>query len=385
MRGGYNVYPVEVEGVLSTHPDVAAVAVVPRPDPVMGEVGVACRRAARRVPPAVARGAARARRRAPRRVQAPRGARESSSRCRSPRWRRSTAGPWRRCSWRPHLPRNRPPTEPDTGRQVRSGRRMELEFTDDQEELRDGVRAMLARECPMSLVRAVVEDGASADGLWKQMVELGLARAHRPRGARRARARHGRARGRRRGARPVARARPASSRRSRSSRRSSRELGDAPSSSTASSAPSPTGTMHRHARDRRGAASASTPSRSCNARRDARRRRLARSRARRTAVLGGDDVDEIAVVARVAGTTGDDGVGAFVVPRADAARHARSPRSTRRAASRPCTSTACTSPPTGCSASRGPAVAAGAAPSRRGGHRRARARDGRARARPSST
>lgn len=41
VRGGYNVYPVEVENVLSTHPDVAAVAVVPRPDPVMGEVGVA--------------------------------------------------------------------------------------------------------------------------------------------------------------------------------------------------------------------------------------------------------------------------------------------------------------------------------------------------------
>ncbi|GIU88133.1 MAG: long-chain-fatty-acid--CoA ligase [Acidimicrobiia bacterium] len=41
VRGGYNVYPVEVEGVLSTHPDVAAVAVVPRPDPVMGEIGVA--------------------------------------------------------------------------------------------------------------------------------------------------------------------------------------------------------------------------------------------------------------------------------------------------------------------------------------------------------
>ncbi len=41
VRGGYNVYPVEVEGVLSTHPAVAAVAVVPRPDPVMGEVGVA--------------------------------------------------------------------------------------------------------------------------------------------------------------------------------------------------------------------------------------------------------------------------------------------------------------------------------------------------------
>jgi acyl-CoA synthetase (AMP-forming)/AMP-acid ligase II len=41
VRGGYNVYPVEVESVLSTHPDVAAVAVVPRADDVMGEVGVA--------------------------------------------------------------------------------------------------------------------------------------------------------------------------------------------------------------------------------------------------------------------------------------------------------------------------------------------------------
>lgn len=41
VRGGYNVYPVEVESVLSTHPAVAAVAVVPRPDPVMGEVAVA--------------------------------------------------------------------------------------------------------------------------------------------------------------------------------------------------------------------------------------------------------------------------------------------------------------------------------------------------------
>jgi acyl-CoA synthetase (AMP-forming)/AMP-acid ligase II len=41
VRGGYNVYPVEVEGVLSSHPGVAAVAIVPRPDPVMGEIGVA--------------------------------------------------------------------------------------------------------------------------------------------------------------------------------------------------------------------------------------------------------------------------------------------------------------------------------------------------------
>jgi acyl-CoA synthetase (AMP-forming)/AMP-acid ligase II len=41
VRGGYNVYPVEVEAVLSTHPRVQHVAVVPRPDRVMGEIGVA--------------------------------------------------------------------------------------------------------------------------------------------------------------------------------------------------------------------------------------------------------------------------------------------------------------------------------------------------------
>jgi len=41
VRGGYNVHPMEVEGVLAEHPDVGAVAVVARPDPVMGEVGVA--------------------------------------------------------------------------------------------------------------------------------------------------------------------------------------------------------------------------------------------------------------------------------------------------------------------------------------------------------
>jgi acyl-CoA synthetase (AMP-forming)/AMP-acid ligase II len=41
VRGGYNVYPVEVEAVLAGHPAVAEVAVVARPDDVMGEVGVA--------------------------------------------------------------------------------------------------------------------------------------------------------------------------------------------------------------------------------------------------------------------------------------------------------------------------------------------------------
>jgi acyl-CoA synthetase (AMP-forming)/AMP-acid ligase II len=41
IRGGYNVYPAEVEGVLTDHPDVARVAVVGAPDPVLGEIGVA--------------------------------------------------------------------------------------------------------------------------------------------------------------------------------------------------------------------------------------------------------------------------------------------------------------------------------------------------------
>lgn len=41
IRGGYNVYPLEVEAVLSEHPGVAEVAVAPRPDEVMGEIGVA--------------------------------------------------------------------------------------------------------------------------------------------------------------------------------------------------------------------------------------------------------------------------------------------------------------------------------------------------------
>jgi acyl-CoA synthetase (AMP-forming)/AMP-acid ligase II len=41
IRGGYNVYPAEVERVLSEHDDVAQVAVVGMPDPVLGEIGYA--------------------------------------------------------------------------------------------------------------------------------------------------------------------------------------------------------------------------------------------------------------------------------------------------------------------------------------------------------
>lgn len=41
IRGGYNVYPSEVEDVLATHPAIAEVAVVGRPDPLYGEEVVA--------------------------------------------------------------------------------------------------------------------------------------------------------------------------------------------------------------------------------------------------------------------------------------------------------------------------------------------------------
>lgn len=40
ISGGYNVYPVEVEAYLMSHPKIAACACIGRPDPLMGEVGM---------------------------------------------------------------------------------------------------------------------------------------------------------------------------------------------------------------------------------------------------------------------------------------------------------------------------------------------------------
>ena len=41
IRGGYNVYPIEVERILSDHPQVRSAAVIGRAAPVIGEIGVA--------------------------------------------------------------------------------------------------------------------------------------------------------------------------------------------------------------------------------------------------------------------------------------------------------------------------------------------------------
>jgi alkylation response protein AidB-like acyl-CoA dehydrogenase len=49
---------------------------------------------------------------------------------------------------------------------------VELEFTSDQEDLRASVRSVLQRECPISLVREVVEKGTVPDALWRRMIQL---------------------------------------------------------------------------------------------------------------------------------------------------------------------------------------------------------------------
>jgi acyl-CoA synthetase (AMP-forming)/AMP-acid ligase II len=41
IRGGYNVYPLEVENVLTEHPSIAGAAVVGTERSVIGEIGVA--------------------------------------------------------------------------------------------------------------------------------------------------------------------------------------------------------------------------------------------------------------------------------------------------------------------------------------------------------
>ena len=49
---------------------------------------------------------------------------------------------------------------------------MELELSEDQRALQESVRAVLERECPISLVRSVVEQHKHAEELWSRMTEL---------------------------------------------------------------------------------------------------------------------------------------------------------------------------------------------------------------------
>jgi alkylation response protein AidB-like acyl-CoA dehydrogenase len=49
---------------------------------------------------------------------------------------------------------------------------VDLELSDDQRELQSSVRAVLERECPPSLVRMVIEKGKGTEELWARMVEL---------------------------------------------------------------------------------------------------------------------------------------------------------------------------------------------------------------------
>ncbi|HLX88339.1 MAG TPA: acyl-CoA dehydrogenase family protein [Acidimicrobiales bacterium] len=49
---------------------------------------------------------------------------------------------------------------------------MDLELTADQQALAESVRAFVDAECPMALIRQVVEEGKAADELWAGMVAL---------------------------------------------------------------------------------------------------------------------------------------------------------------------------------------------------------------------
>ncbi|MFM7224354.1 MAG: acyl-CoA dehydrogenase family protein [Actinomycetota bacterium] len=50
---------------------------------------------------------------------------------------------------------------------------MELELTPEQEELREAIRSVLVKESPVALARAVAEDGIRPAALWSTMTDLG--------------------------------------------------------------------------------------------------------------------------------------------------------------------------------------------------------------------
>lgn len=52
---------------------------------------------------------------------------------------------------------------------------MELEFTSDQDELRESIQAVLAKECPLTVARRMTEDGVGDEALWSTLAALGWA------------------------------------------------------------------------------------------------------------------------------------------------------------------------------------------------------------------
>ena len=51
---------------------------------------------------------------------------------------------------------------------------MELDFTPEQQQIKDAVRRFLSRECPPGLVRRMREDGAALPrDIWRRMANLG--------------------------------------------------------------------------------------------------------------------------------------------------------------------------------------------------------------------
>lgn len=63
----------------------------------------------------------------------------------------------------------RRPTCPGLPAGTASFAAVQLAFTDEQEELRATIRSVLARECPPSLPRSIVEQKGDADSLWAKM------------------------------------------------------------------------------------------------------------------------------------------------------------------------------------------------------------------------
>src|SRR5262249_38838853 len=69
-------------------------------------------------------------------------------------------------------PRSSGTSSPSASWACRGASAMDFALTEEQTLLRDTARALLANECPPSLVRAHIEDPSVADGLWAHLREF---------------------------------------------------------------------------------------------------------------------------------------------------------------------------------------------------------------------